>query len=432
MFRDTNERALEGFLVSTLLAAAAGYAEDRDTTSVGAAAGSGEPSAPASNIETATGQVRPPATPLFAVPTEIYGADFSSSSSYVPIVPSLDVGRLELDRAREVPGRASVAAIGQWLFVASSTSPVVERFEVEADGSLREAGRLSFLNYGVPDFFAIDPWGAVFINAEKAYIFNGSDGSHVVWNPSTLEITGEIAAPAGISRMGYDFESVAAVRGNRLYRIFTLLNYDTWDFLAAPQYLAVYDLDTDTLISTVEESRCPQLYSRPFVDERGDIYFSGWVWTPALTLTSGYPKSCALRVLAGQDSFDPGWQLNFGADVTGGREAGILRYLGSGQALLDVFHNERVTVDAATDPEALANTPNWRLWSVDLATKAGAPVEGLDFKAGGYQDVTVGARTFLMVPNEDYSETTAFEVQGGQAARGFSIQGSAYHMVQLR
>jgi len=132
------------------------------------------------------------------------------------------------------------------------------------------------------------------------------------------------------------------------------------------------------------------------------------------------------------DSFDPSWQLNFGADVTGGREAGILRYLGGGKALLDVFHAERAAIDAATDPDELANTPNWRLWSVDLETKTGAPVEGLDFKAGGYQDVTLGERTFLMVPNEDYSETTAFEVVNSQAVQGFSIQGSAYHMVQLR
>jgi hypothetical protein len=475
-FRHTHERAFAGLLFASL-AALLGCGAEHDTTNVEALGstplgGASErptpvvesaspsvevmnptPNAPASNqtptapaasgtgsqpssegagIETGTGQVPAAGAPLFAVPTEVYGADFASSASYVPLVPSLDVSRVELGNAREVVGRASVAAIGPWLFVASSAAPVVERFEVQADGSLREAGRLSFMNYGVPDFFAIDAWGAVFINPEKAYLFNGSDGSHVVWNPTTLEITGEIAAPPGILRMGYNFESVSIVRGNRLYRIFTLLNYDTWEFLAAPQYLAVYDLDTDTLLGTVEESRCPQLYNRPFLDERGDIYFSGWVWTPGLTLTSDYPASCSLRVVAGQDTFDPSWQLNFAADVTGGREAGVLRYLGDGKALLDVFHAERTTIDASTDPEDLVNTPNWRLWSIDLATKTGAPVEGLDFKAGGYTDVVVGERTFLMVPNDDYSETTAFEVKGAEAVPVFSIQGSSYQLLQLR
>lgn len=475
MFRHTLARAQDGLWVAASLAALTGCGSDRDTTNVGPLGGTSErpvaetqapargpeaaspgpePDQPIGNqtesnvpapsgtgsqsssegagVEMGTGQVPAAASALFAVPSEVYGADFASSASYIPLVPSLDVARIELGTAREVTGRASVAAVGPWLFVASSAAPVVERFEVQADGSLRDAGRLGFMNYGVPEFFAIDAWGAVFIHPDKAYLFNGSDGSHVVWNPTTLEITGEIAAPPGVSRQGYDFESVAVVRGNRMYRIFTLLNYDTWEFLPAPQYLAVYDLDTDTLLSTTEESRCPQLYSRPFLDERGDIYFSGWVWTPGLTLTSDYPASCSLRVLAGQDTFDPDWQLNFAADVTGGREAGVMRYLGGGKALVDVFHAERTIIDASTDPEDLVNTPNWRLWSIDLATKTGAPLQGLDFKAGGYQDVAVGERTFLMVPNDDYSETTAFEVKDGQAVRGFSIQGSSYHMVQLR
>ncbi len=368
---------------------------------------------------------------VYAVPTEVYGADFATSTSYVPLVPSLDVARIELEDAREVDGRASIASIGDWLYVASSSAPVVERFEVQADGSLKDAGRLNFANYGVPEFFAIDDWGAVFVNATKAYIFNGSDGSHVVWNPTTMKITGEIPGPDVVVE-GYNLESVAVVRGNRMYRIFTVLNYDTWEFLPEPQYLAVYDVETDELLDLVEDARCPQLYSRPFVDEGGDIYFSGWVWTPGLTLTSDYPASCALRVKSGEDTFDQDWQLNFAADVTGGREAGIMRYLGDGKGLLDVFYDERVTIDAETDSQELVNTPNWRLWQIDLESKTGAPLEGLDFKAGGYQDVAVDGRTFLMVPNEDYSETTGLEVVDGEAVEVFEVKGSSYNMVRAR
>lgn len=367
----------------------------------------------------------------FAVPTEIYGADFASSTSYIPIVPSLDVDRIKLDKAREVDARASMAVVGDWIFVASSSTPVIERFEVQSDGSLHAAGRLGFANHGLPEFFAIDDWGAVFVDAEKAYVFNTTDGSHVVWNPTTLEITGEIPGP-DIFEEGYQFESIAIVRDKRMYRLFTLLNYDTWDFLAAPQYLAVYDVETDQLISLVEESRCPQLYSRPFVDEAGDIYFSNFIWTPVLSLTSDYPHSCALRVKKGEQTFDPDYQLNFAQDITAGREAGILRYLGNGKALLDVFHDERVTIDKKTDAEELANTPNWRLWSVDLNKKTGEPVPDFDFKAAGYQDVDVDGRTFLMVPNEDYSETTSFEIAGDEVNESFTIQGSSYFMARVK
>lgn len=369
--------------------------------------------------------------PVFAVPTQVYGADFESSTSYVPLVPSLDVSRISLDDARELAGRGTVAKLGDYVFIASSGEPVVHRFKLAQDGTLEAAGRLNFQNYGVPAYFTIDSWGGVLVDAERAYVFNGTDGSHIAWNPTTLEITGTIEGPDMVKE-GYNLESIAVVRGDRMYRIFTSLNYESWEFLAEPQYLAVYDLKKNELVDLVEESRCPQLYSRPFVDEQGDIYFSGWVWTPGLTLTGDYPASCALRIKAGQDTFDPDWQLRFAEEVTDGREAGIMRPLGDGKVLLDVFHDERVTIDDTTDPQELMNTPNWRLWTVDLETKEGAPIDALGFKAGGYSDVQVDGRNWLMVPNDDYSETTAYEVIDGEARSGFKIQGSVDHIVKLR
>jgi hypothetical protein len=365
------------------------------------------------------------------VPSEVYSADFATSTSYVSIVPSIDVARIALDDARELDGRGTVAKLGDYFYTASSSAPVVNRYNVNADGSLEPAGSLNFSNYGVPEYFTIDAWGGVLASPEKAYVFNGTDGSHVVWNPATMEITGTIPGP-DLVQEGYNFESIAVVRGTRMYRLFTFLNYDTWEFLPSPQYLAVYDLEKDELIDLVEEDRCPQLYARPFEDEKGDIYFSGWVWTPGLALTGDYPASCALRVKAGEDTFDPDWQLNFAAEVTGGREAAVMRYLGNGKALLDVFYDERVTIDETTDPQELVSTPNWRLWSFDLETKEGGPIEALDFKAGGYSDVQVDGRNFLMVPNDDYSETTAYELKDGDAVPGFKIQGSADYILKLR
>ncbi len=370
-------------------------------------------------------------TSLFAIPTQVYGADFATSTSYIPIVPSLDVAKISLDDARELDERGTAAKLGDYFYLASSSKPVVNRYQVLADGSLEAAGSLNFANYGVPEYFTIDSWGGVLVDAERAYVFNGTDGSHVAWNPSTMEITGTIPGP-DLVQEGYNFESIAVVRGDRMYRLFTFLNYDTWEFMPDHQYLAVYDLKTDKLLDLTEENRCPQLYNRPFVDEKGDIYFSGWVWTAGLTLTGDYPASCALRIKDGEDSFDPDWQLNFAADVTDGREAAMLRYLGDGKALLDVFHDERVTIDGDTDPQELMNTPNWRLWAIDLETNEGAPIEALDYKAGGYSDVQVDGRNFLMVPNGDYSETTAYEFRGSELEAGFKIQGSVDHIIKLR
>lgn len=421
-----------GAALTVLLAGAVACDDDDDAARGHASEAEHEHDASAaeSDGEKSASQASADAKKFFVIPTEVYGADFADSTSYIPIVPSIDVEEISLDDAKELNGRASIGQVGKWLFIAGSTEPVVTRYQVSEDGKLKEDGKLNFMNYGVPEFFAIDSWGALFVNEEKAYIFNGSDGSHIVWNPTTLEITGEIKGP-DVTMEGYNLESIAFVRGNRMYRVFTLLNYDTWEFLPKPQYLAVYDLDKDELIELVEETRCPQLYNRPFMDENEDIYFSGWVWTPGLALTSDYPKSCALRVKKDEDVFDPDYQLSF-ADITEGREGAMLRYLGKGQALLDVYHAERATIDESTDAQALANEPNWRLWKVDIEKKTGAPIENLDFKAGGFTDVAIDGRNFLMVPNDDYSETTAYEIIGDEAVKGFKIRGSSYDMRRVR
>ena len=180
---------------------ALGCSDDGDTLSVAA------PNEPGSGA--------PVPQSLYAVPTEVYGADFASSTSFVPLVSSLDVERIELDQAREKDGRASVMALENYLFIASSSAPFIERYEVQPDGSLVEAGRLSFANYGLPEFFSIDAWGSITISPTKAYVFNRGNGAHVVWNPTTLQITGEIEGP-DVLRNGWDLESVAVVMPMRL------------------------------------------------------------------------------------------------------------------------------------------------------------------------------------------------------------------------
>jgi hypothetical protein len=370
------------------------------------------------------------ANALYAVPTEVYGADFASSTSYVPVVASLDVASISIQQAREVDGRASVGRVGKYVFIASANAPIANRFVVGEQGALQADGSISFANESLPPYFSIDHWGALFISETKAYIFNGSDGSIVVWNPTSLTITGKIAGP-GIVRPGYEIQSAQVVRGNKLYRLFSLVNYDEWDFLTSGQLLVVYDLDADKQLSSVEENRCPQLYATPFVTEGGDIYFSGWVWPATLPLVRDFPRSCTLRVLAGQDRFDPSYKLDYAAKF--GHEGAMLSYLGNGQALVDLFHQERATITPSTDPQDLANTKNWRVWKIDLASGTGAPLEGIDYTGAGYSLAQVDKRNFLLTPDDEtYSATTATEIVGGALVPSFKIKGSTYSIVRVR
>jgi len=405
---------------------AAGCGDDSttvgETTAVGAAQPAGGSAAEAPG-DSAAGST------FYAIATEIYGADFSSSTSLVQLVPSLDVGEIDLGSAREYNGRATVGTVGGWLFIMDGEEPIVERFSVGADGSLTPNGQLSFANYGMP-YWSIDDWGNTMVSPTKAYFTNPGDGALIVWNPTTMEIVRDIALPVEASA-DLELQSAPAyLHGDRLFRLFSWANFDTFEFSRVPQQLAVYDTATDELVSLSEETRCPAVYSVPFEDESGNLYFSNHVWSPMETLVKGAPQSCSLRVLAGESTFDPSWELRY-ADFAQGREGAVLRYLGNGQALADIFHAERTAITDATDPSELGQSSNWRLWAVDIDAGAGAPIEGLDFKPGGYNDVHVGGRSFILMPTADYARTTAYELEAGAAVQRFAILGSSYHMVEL-
>ena len=404
---------------------AAGCGGD-DSTTVGEATAVGAASPGAGN-EAETGAA---SGAFYAIATQLYGADFSSSTSLVQLVSSLDVGEIDLGSAREYNGRATVGTVGGWLFIMDGEDPIVERFIVGADGSLTPDGQLSFANYGMP-YWSIDDWGNTMVSPTKAHFTNPGDETLIIWNPTTMEIVRDIPLPVAASA-DLELQSAPAfLHGDRLFRLFSWVNFDTFEFSRVPQQLAVYDTATDELVSLREETRCPAVYSVPFEDEAGNLYYSNHVWSPMETLVKGAPESCSLRVLAGQTSFDPTWQLRY-ADFAEGRQGAVLRYLGNGQALADIFHAERTAITDATDPSELGESSNWRLWTVDVGAGTGAPIEGLDFKPGGYDVVRVGGRSFVLMPSAaNYARTTAYELDGSTAVQRFSIQGSSYHMVEL-
>lgn len=399
---------------------------------VDGATGDGTTGAGTASIDTGSGQEAPAAPrvePLYAIATQVYGADFSSSTSFVRLLSSLDAGEIDLGVAREYGGRATVGTVGRWLFVMDGEQPIIDRFSVAADGTLTLEAQLSFANYGMP-YWAIAPWGNTMVSPTKAYLSNPADGSLLIWNPTTMQIVGEIPLPVAASPELELQVSPAHLRGDRLFILFSWANWETFEFASVPQQLAVYDTTNDQISKVVEETRCPALYSAPFVDEAGDLYFSNHVWSPMETLVKGAPQSCSLRVLAGEEAFDATWQLRY-ADVADGREGAVLRYLGDGKALADIFYDERATISDATDPSELGESSNWRLWNVDLQAGTGAPVEGLDFKPGGYNDVHLGGRSFILMPSADYARTTAYELVDGDAVQRFAVQGLSSHMVEL-
>jgi hypothetical protein len=366
--------------------------------------------------------------PIYAISSVVYDGD--DANTYVALIDSLDATEVDYAKSLELPGRASIATHGGKLFVGGGDAPLIRRYVIEVDGSFTPDGEVSFANYGLTGTLYIDDWGLVFIDDQKAYLTNSSDRT-IVWNPTTLAITGTIETPELLRPAPLSANSGPAVlRDGKLYRAVGWRDWISYT-TSTEQYLAVFDTATDTLETTVREERCPALDNRIEVAEDGTLYFSNWIYNVTETLGRGAAKSCSLRVLPGATTFDPAWQLTF-SDITEGREGAGLSYLGDGKGFLTVFHDERVTIDDQTDLLALAQTTNWRLWSVDLATRTAAPIESADWTSGGYSRIELDGRTFILLPSSDYATTQSYEVTASGLARHLTLRGFNYQVVKVR
>lgn len=369
--------------------------------------------------------------PRFAVMYEVY--DSSGSNSYLSLLETLDIPEVSTATATEYAGgRAFVQAYRGDLYIGLPETPTVIRYRVRDDGSLLELGQVSFANYGF-DGGQFDDWNVTFLEPHKAYLMNFADGTTVIWDPTEMTILGEIPPPEGVVvRDGWAIEgSPAAVRDGRLYRTFNWANYATAEY-STDVLLAVYDLGTDEVLSVTTETRCSSLGNLVHQDEAGTIYFSNWIWPVAGAIMRNDETPCALRVNAGEQVFDPSYTLDYGA-LAGGRHGGMFSYLGDQQALVSIFYEENTTFDESTSPWSYVGSLNWRIWSVDLRTGTGAPLEGIGFNGGAYTPMRTDEGLVLLVPggSEEGYATQVYEVLDGTVTPRVKLPGWSYQIVEL-
>jgi hypothetical protein len=368
----------------------------------------------------------PPAAadPLYVTSTVVFSNE--GEHTYVNLLSSLDTQNVDLQGAREFAGWTGIWQHEGKLFIADGESPTMTRYDVLDNGALSEEGKVSFLNQGAA--YA----DSVFVSPEKAYVFAEQA---VVWSSSELAITGSFDLPVmadrpgGMLYGGLRTGRSLAVRGNRAYVATSWANWGEYA-VSEDSLIVVIDTDTDRVIDMLA-APCPYV-DVASLDDNGDIYFSNWVYSLGQTLLHGKKQACAVRIRAGEEQLDPSFSLTF-ADVTGGREAAALRFVGGRKAVISVYHDEQASIGADTDPAALADAANWRFWLLDLDTRAASPIDAIATHAGGFNSSRIDGRTFLLVPSADYESTSVHELGiDGTATLRWSIPGWATELLRLR
>jgi len=368
--------------------------------------------------------------PSFALASTVFGE--AGASTYVNVLGSLDVESVDGTSATEYPQFATIAAAGGKLFVGDGAAPVATRYNVDDAGTLGKEASVSFGPRGLqtaPLYFN------TFLSPDLAYV-QYEQNKRVPWNPATMELQGVALETAGLDaqREGLNvisaFDRGIAVRDGLAFHPYYWTDANYYEFSASSQ-IAVYRA-ADGSLADLLDAPCPGL-DVVTSDEEGNLYFSNWVFAAAApVLDESAPATCAVRIKRGEQSIDQDWTRDLG-DLVEGRQSAAFRYLGAGRAIVAVFHDERITIDENTEPSAISQASNWRLWQVNLGTSEGAPVEGLDWMAGGYYAFRFGDRTFLLLPSADYASTTAYELgKDGKAVERFTVPGWAYQFVQIR
>lgn len=374
-----------------------------------------------------------PLAPAFAIASSVFGDQ--DAATYVSVLGSLDAPSIDIAKASEHAGFATIAARGGKLFVGDGISPVVTRYLVDDRGTLAKEASFSFGPKGVqsaPLYFN------TFVGAEKAYLQH-EQNKRVFWNPATMELEG---APA-VAVEGLDtdrdglhvisaYDRGIAVRDGYVFHPYYWTD-DNYFAFAPTSQIAVFDADDLSLVELLD-APCPGL---DFVtsDEEGNLYFSNWVFAAAgPVLDEDAPPTCAVRIDKGTRTINEGWTRDLN-ELVEGRQTAAFRYLGANVGILAAFDADRLEITEATKPSDVTSGNHWRLWQVNLSTGESAPIQiqGAEWIAGGYYAFEIDSRIFLLLPSADYAKTTVYELGADDVAtKLFETPGWAYQFVKIR
>jgi hypothetical protein len=362
--------------------------------------------------------------PTYILSTQVSNED--DTTGYVSVLNSLEPQTIDNTRAREFAGAADVWVHEGFVFVTNEQAFTITKFSVEG-GALVEQGVVSFAAYGHASFGF---WLNTFVSADKAYFLNDIT-QYIVWNPTSMQITGTLSLPEAAPREGFRLftaysDRASILKDGLLYQPFYYT--DESYFLFAPDSrILVTDVATDSVIDEID-APCPGL-DYATLDGDGNMYFSSWVFAAGGAAVLAQPDTCVFEIPV---EGEPRVAFNF-ADVTQGRQGAAMRHVGEGRALISVLHAERFAASGTPSASELTFANNWRFWSYDIAAGSATLIDSIDWNAGAQYSFDIDQTTYMLVAASDYSATTVYVLGSGLSLTPlFDTEGWATRLFELR
>ncbi|AKV04182.1 hypothetical protein AKJ09_10845 [Labilithrix luteola] len=404
-------------LSMSILAGAAGCSSSSDSSS------------------TITNGVDPNKPSTYVLGSVVIDAD-GNRTTYVQAVPSLESGPFNNKNALELGGNGLVMAYGDSIYVGLAEQPTWVRYSVDVSGKLTETGRLSFLNYGVS---YID-FGNTIVDGETAVSLLTGPKIAVIWNPTTMTITGEVSLNS-LTRDGYDLEVWTTISHNGLVYI-----PGRWaDWTAGKIFpgvsMTVLDPKAKTIVGTAEDDRCAS-GGRVVFGKDGYGYVLGDGRNYSIQMyanaagTTAKPN-CLLRMPPGQVSFDKDYFFTI-PSLTGGREA--ISELdtaeqGSGVGFVKMFYQDKLPAGMQPNDFKFWDEVAHKYWRLELGNPPTAKeVEGAPFGSLGFTPVALEGKFYTGESQDKGKTTDVYEIdpETDKATIKFKTDGYFYGIFKVQ
>lgn len=247
----------------------------------------------------------------------------TANNGYVIPIQDLSVGTASFRNGYEIKSSNHLVKYKDWIFVVEGASGAdIRKFVRNEDGSLSEAGSLTVDNVGYGAAHAL------VVSETKAYATAMVSNKIVIFNPSTMQKTGEI----DISDPRWVASGANTSNPIGMFLRDGILYVGLGQFVQMPTgvkgaYVLLIDESTDEPIKMISDERLTSATAigvgGMFLDENNDLYVPCWGsygFDPA-------HHSGLLRIKNGKTDFDEDYCFDLSAATFEGVEGGKLQYV---------------------------------------------------------------------------------------------------------
>jgi len=369
--------------------------------------------------------------PLYLAATRVFGTD-GPVTSYFYVLPSLEQGTVvDPAEALEAAGPAKLFAVEDvgWFAIGGGESPTITRYSIDDEGALAEGEKISLQDYGITNL-----WDSLYVVSPAKMYYPDREGSRLIAiDPTAMIIEGEIELP-DTARNGYLslYGYKPVLRDNLLLLSVGWFDWSANDTVIEETGLVAIDTETDEVVRFDIDTRCGGI-TQPLVLASGDAYFvSSALAGAAHRLGRLTSQPCALRILAGDDAFDPDYLLSLD-ELTSAPVTGEPVPAGGDSLFLRVFDEDLAVVEEGSASWDLTGQAAWRWLRWDTATDEIAAIDELAPSTSDVAWFQVEERVFGTETQAHYSETTIIDLTAeGGPQRGLTAPGFLHGAARIR